>query len=301
MQTKLLINGEFVAGTEPGRKGAEPAQRQRRLSMLPEASVEQVDAAVNGAVEAFAGWSRTTPAERAAALLRIADRIEAEGEDFGRLEALNCGKPINAAIGDEIPAIVDTFRFFAGAVRNMHGPVAGEYLQGHTSMIRRDPVGVVASVAPWNYPLMMMAWKLAPALAGGNTVVFKPSEQTPLTALTCARILAEELPRGVINVIAGRGETVGDGAGQSPQGRHDLADRRCRHRKENAAGGLEIGQAHASRTGRQGSGHRLRRRRSGRGGRGAARLRLLQCRAGLHRRVPHLRGAEDPTTGWWPT
>ncbi len=208
MQTKLLINGEFVAGADRAEKVLNPRDGSEIVD-VPEASVEQVDAAVNGAVEAFAGWSRSTPAERAAALLRIADRIEAAGEDFGRLEALNCGKPINAAIGDEVPAIVDTFRFFAGAVRNMHGPVAGEYLQGHTSMIRRDPVGVVASVAPWNYPLMMMAWKLAPALAGGNTVVFKPSEQTPLTALACARILAEELPKGVISVIAGRGETVG--------------------------------------------------------------------------------------------
>ena len=108
------------------------------------------------------------------------------------------------------PAIVDCWRFFAGAVRNMHGAVAGEYLPGHTSMIRRDPIGIVGSIAPWNYPLMMMAWKLAPALAGGNTVVFKPSEQTPLTALKLAKVIADILPEGVVNVMLGRGASVGN-------------------------------------------------------------------------------------------
>ena len=209
MDTNLLINGEFVAGTDAAETILDP-RTGRTILDLPEASADQIDAAVRGAAEAFHGWSRTTPAERSAALLRIADRIEAEAENFGRLEALNCGKPINAAIGDEIPAIVDCYRYFAGAVRSMTAPVAGEYMAGHTSMIRRDPIGVVASIAPWNYPLMMMAWKLAPAIGGGNTVVFKPSEQTPLTALKLARILAEELPKGVVNVVAGRGETVGN-------------------------------------------------------------------------------------------
>ena len=113
-------------------------------------------------------------------------------------------------LNDEIPAIVDCYRFFAGAVRSMPGVVAGEYLPGHTSMIRRDPIGIVASIAPWNYPLMMMAWKLAPAIAGGNTVVFKPSEQTPLTALKLAKVLADILPEGVVNVVLGRGDSVGN-------------------------------------------------------------------------------------------
>ena len=216
MQTKHLINGEFTDGTERAEAILNPRTGETILE-LPEASLEQVEAAVAGASEAFEAWSRTTPSDRAAALLRIADRIEAEGDDFGKLEALNCGKPVNAAIDDEIPAIVDTYRYFAGSVRNMHGPLAGEYLEGHTSMIRRDPVGVIASVAPWNYPLMMMAWKLAPALAGGNTVVFKPSEQTPLTALKFARILAEELPKGVVNIVTGRGETVGNALVNHPR------------------------------------------------------------------------------------
>jgi aminobutyraldehyde dehydrogenase len=206
--TALLIGADF----QPGQEAPEPILNPRTGALIlnvPEASAGQVDAAVAAARRAFDGWSRTTPAERSAALLRIADRIESEGPAFAALEALNCGKPINAATNDEIPAIVDCFRFFAGAVRTPHGMIAGEYLAGHTSMIRRDPIGVVASIAPWNYPLMMMAWKLAPAIGGGNTVVFKPSEQTPLTALKLARILAEELPEGVVNVIAGRGHTVG--------------------------------------------------------------------------------------------
>ncbi len=126
-----------------------------------------------------------------------------------RLESLNCGKPYAAALNDEIPAIADVFRFFAGAGRTLHGAVAGEYLAGFTSMIRRDPVGVIASIAPWNYPLMMAAWKLGPALAAGNTVVLKPSEQTPLTALKLATLLAELFPPGVVNVICGRGRSVG--------------------------------------------------------------------------------------------
>lgn len=208
IQTELLIGNAFEAGQETPEQVLNPRTGSLILE-VPEASTAQVDRAVAAARRAFDGWSRTTPAERAAVLLRIADRIEAEGDSFAALEALNCGKPINAARGDEIPAVVDCFRFFAGAVRTQHGQVAGEYLAGHTSMIRRDAVGVIASIAPWNYPLMMMAWKLCPAIGGGNTVIFKPSEQTPLTALKLARILAEELPEGVVNVIAGRGQTVG--------------------------------------------------------------------------------------------
>ena len=207
--TALLIGARFEAGTETPEQILNPRTGGVILD-VPEASTAQVDAAVAAARRAFDGWSRSTPGERAAALLRIADRVEAEAAGFAALEALNCGKPINAALNDEIPAIVDCYRFFAGAVRTQHAMAAGEYLAGHTSMIRRDAIGVVASIAPWNYPLMMMAWKLAPAIAGGNTVVFKPSEQTPLTALKMARILADELPEGVVNVVTGRGQTVGN-------------------------------------------------------------------------------------------
>ncbi|HEY2070658.1 MAG TPA: gamma-aminobutyraldehyde dehydrogenase [Rhizomicrobium sp.] len=176
---------------------------------VPDATEAQVDAAVEAAARAFESWSRTTPAERSGLLLKLADLIERDAEAYADLEALNCGKPRHLVLADELPAIVDCFRFFAGAVRTMHGPVAGEYLAGHTSMIRRDPVGVIASIAPWNYPLMMAAWKLAPALAAGNTVVLKPSEQTPLTALKLAQHLAEVFPEGVATIVTGQGATVG--------------------------------------------------------------------------------------------
>ncbi len=216
MDTQLLIGTRFETGQETPESVLNP-RTGSLIVEIPEASTAQVDRAVSAARKAFETWSRTTPAERSSALLRFADRIEAEAEAFAKLEALNCGKPINAALNDEIPAVVDCFRYFAGAVRCMTGTVAGEYLSGHTSMIRRDAVGVIASIAPWNYPLMMMAWKLGPALGGGNTVVFKPSEQTPLSALKLARVLAEELPEGVLSVIAGRGQTVGSYLINHPQ------------------------------------------------------------------------------------
>ena len=209
MDTQMLIGSRFEAGVETAETILNPKTGETILE-LPEASAAQIDAAVAAADKAFASWSRTTPAQRSSYLLQIAARIETEAKDFAALEALNCGKPINAVLNDEIPAIVDCYRFFAGAVRCVPGNAAGEYTPGHTSMIRRDPIGIVASIAPWNYPLMMMAWKLAPAIGGGNTVVFKPSEQTPLTALKLAKIMAEILPEGVVNVVLGRGESVGN-------------------------------------------------------------------------------------------
>ncbi|MFO0406475.1 MAG: gamma-aminobutyraldehyde dehydrogenase [Labrys sp. (in: a-proteobacteria)] len=209
METEMLIGSRFVAGTETAENVLNP-KTEATIVELPEASVDQVGAAVNAAEAAFTSWSRTTPAERSNLLLKLADAIEREAESFATLEALNCGKPRLRVLQDEMPAIVDCYRYFAGAVRNMHGAVAGEYIPGFTSMIRRDPVGVVASIAPWNYPLMMAAWKHAPALAGGNTIVIKPSEQTPLTTLKLARLIADIFPEGVVNVVVGRGESVGN-------------------------------------------------------------------------------------------
>ena len=209
MDTQMLIGARLEAGTEVEEHVLNP-RTGARIVDLPEASHTQIDAAVDAAENAFTGWAATTPAERSGYLLKIADAIEKDADAFAALESLNCGKPINAVRNDELPAIVDCWRFFAGAIRSLHAPVAAEYLPGFTSMVRRDPVGIVGSIAPWNYPLMMMAWKLAPAIAGGNTVVFKPSEQTPLTALKMAKLLADILPEGVVNVILGRGETVGN-------------------------------------------------------------------------------------------
>src|SRR5665213_764624 len=208
MHTEMLIGSRFVKGTEHEEKIFNPRTGEVILA-LPEASTEQVEAAVEAADKAFAKWSRTTPAERAGYLLKLADRIAAEEQELADLEALNCGKPRHTVLRDETPAVIDVIRFFAGAARVVPAMAAGEYLPGFTSMVRRDPVGVIASIAPWNYPLMMAAWKLAPALAGGNTIVLKPSEQTPLTALKLAHHLAEAFPEGVANIVTGQGATVG--------------------------------------------------------------------------------------------
>ena len=182
MQTKLLINGSLVQGEGRPESVLDPATG-KPIVQVAEASRAQVDAAVAAAEGAFDAWSRTTPKDRAALLLKLADRIESDAAAFAELESRNTGKPVAAMQNDEMPAITDVFRFFAGAARTLHGPLAGEFLPGFTSMIRRDPVGVVASVAPWNYPFMMLIWKIGPALASGNTVIFKSSPETPLTAL----------------------------------------------------------------------------------------------------------------------
>jgi aminobutyraldehyde dehydrogenase len=208
METRLLIGGQFVAGDGESLPVLNPATGKPIVSVA-EASTGQVDAAVVAAAKAFATWGRTTPMERAGLLLKLAQAIEDETADFARLESLNCGKPLARVTADELPAVADVFRFFAGAARCLSGSAAKEYLPGHTSMIRRDPIGVVAQITPWNYPLMMAAWKIAPALAAGNTVVLKPSELTPLTTLKLAQVCAAIFPPGVVNVVHGRGATVG--------------------------------------------------------------------------------------------
>ena len=208
MQTHLLIGGRLVSG-EGEVETVLDAASGAPLAKVPGASAAQIEAAVAAAEAAFPAWARTPPRERGALLLRIAERLEAEAAAYAALESSNTGKPYPAALNDEMPSIADCFRYFAGVCRAPSGLAAGEYLAGHTSMIRRDPVGVVASIAPWNYPLMMVAWKIAPAIAAGNTLVLKPSEQTPLTALKLAALLAEVLPPGVVNIICGRGEPVG--------------------------------------------------------------------------------------------
>jgi len=209
MNTKLLIDGNLVPGEGPAEDVINPATG-KLIVQVPEASPAQVNAAVEAADRAFENWGRTTPMERSNLLLKLAERLEQKATAFGELESLNCGKPRARVIADELPAIVDLVRYFAGAARCMTGSAAGEYLANHTSMIRRDPIGVVASITPWNYPLMMAAWKIGPALAAGNTMVLKPSEMTPLTTLKFAAIAAEIFPKGVINVVCGKGPTVGE-------------------------------------------------------------------------------------------
>jgi 1-pyrroline dehydrogenase len=204
-----FIGGDFVDAAD-GRTAevVNPANDQV-IANVPASSQEDVDRAVNAAETAFESWKKTTPQDRSLLLLKIADALEAKADELGRLESANAGKPVGAAI-DEMTTSVDLFRFFAGAARVMDGLAANEFMAGHTSIIRRDPIGVVASIAPWNYPLYMATWKLGPALATGNTVVLKPSARTPLTALAFAEILSEILPPGVVNVLSGSGGDIGD-------------------------------------------------------------------------------------------
>jgi betaine-aldehyde dehydrogenase len=174
------------------------------------AGPEDVDEAVAAARAAFAEWSRATPAERSEALLRWADRLEERAEDVARTESLNCGKPIRLTTGFDVPGTIDNVRFFAGAARNLEGRASGEYSGDHTSTIRREPIGVVGSIAPWNYPLQMAAWKALPAVAAGNTIVLKPSELTPLTSVMFAEAAQEAgIPDGVINIVTGTGPVAG--------------------------------------------------------------------------------------------
>ena len=178
------------------------------IARAPISGAAEVDAAYAAAADAFrTTWGRTTPAERQRALLKIADAIEARAEEFVILEARQTGKPLELTASEELPPMIDHLRFFAGAARVLEGRAAAEYMTGHTSWIRREPIGVVGQVTPWNYPLMMAAWKIAPALAAGNTIVLKPAETTPLTTLLLAEVAAEFLPPGTLNVVTGDRDT----------------------------------------------------------------------------------------------
>jgi acyl-CoA reductase-like NAD-dependent aldehyde dehydrogenase len=219
MPNANFIGGAWVAA-QSGRTDAviDPATGAT-IADVPSSDAGDVAAAVAAAEQAFPAWAATTPQQRASMLLALADATEAHGEELGRVESRNVGKPISA-VGDEVSFAADNLRFFAGAGRALEGRAAGEYLPGYTSMTRRDPLGVVASIAPWNYPLMMAVWKIGPALAAGNTVVLKPSELTPLSTLLLAEWAAEIFPPGVLNVVTGarscRSRATSPPAGPSP-------------------------------------------------------------------------------------
>ena len=214
---EMFIDGEWTPGA--GRETQEivnPATG-KTIAHVPKGTEDDVNHAVAAARKAFdGGWSDTTPRDRSERLLKLADAIAANADEFAQIESENVGKPLAVMKSEEIPPTVDCFRFFAGAARTLEGRAAGEYMQGFTSMLRREPIGVVGSIAPWNYPLMMATWKIAPALAAGNTVVLKPSEWTPLTALKLAELAADIFPAGVLNVITGDGEPVGAGIVRHP-------------------------------------------------------------------------------------
>jgi 1-pyrroline dehydrogenase len=179
------------------------------IAQVPAGTAEDVDAAVETAKKALPEWLDSTPAERAEVLLKLADLIDENADELAEIESRNVGKPL-AYAKDEMPVCSDNLRFFAGAARILEGKAAGEYMQGYTSMIRREPLGIVGGIAPWNYPLMMAVWKLAPALAAGNVQVLKPSEQTPLSLLRFAELAQDVIPAGVLNVVTGDGVPVGE-------------------------------------------------------------------------------------------
>jgi aminobutyraldehyde dehydrogenase len=204
-----FIGGQWVDAASGETQSVENPAVYEEIARVPASGQEDVNRAVEAAAEAFESWSLTTPQTRSLALLKVADLLDEHADEIGRLESLQTGKPVAAAI-DEMAVASDLFRFFAGACRVPEGLAVTEYLEGHTSMVRRDPVGVVASIAPWNYPLYMAAWKLGPALATGNCCVLKPASLTPLSALRFAEVVQEALPAGVLNVITGSGGVMGD-------------------------------------------------------------------------------------------
>ena len=204
-----FIGGEAVEPAEGGTEEVVNPATGEVIAEAPLSTKPDVDAAVAAAKEAFPAWAATPPGERARALLRMADMIEERGEEIADLEAADAGKPRSAVVEDEIPVMADQLRFFAGAARTMEGRAAGEYMEGHTSFIRREPLGVVGQITPWNYPLMMAIWKIGPALAAGNTIVLKPAETTPLTTLLFAEWCGDLLPPGVFNAIGGHGDPTG--------------------------------------------------------------------------------------------
>jgi betaine-aldehyde dehydrogenase len=213
----LLIDGEEVAA-ERTRTVVNPATGEP-LAEVADASAADAELAVAAARAAFkrGDWSRITPGERAAVIDRLADLLEERADEFARTESLNTGKPLKFSSAFDLPLTIDNLRFFAAGARNLEGKASGEYLEGYTSTIRREPLGVCASIAPWNYPLNMAAWKIGPALAGGNAVVLKPSELTPLTALMLGRLALEAgVPPGILNVIPGPGPEAGAALARHP-------------------------------------------------------------------------------------
>jgi aminobutyraldehyde dehydrogenase len=210
-----FINGRFVPSSSPDTFDVEDPATGNVIIAVADGNVEDTDAAVAAAVAAKQAWAATTPKHRSEVLHRIAGIIEENRDLLERLEAANTGKP-DAVAEDDITSAVDTFRFTAGASRSLTSVAAGDYAEGHTSVILREPVGVVAVITPWNYPLLMAAWKIAPVLATGNTVVLKPSEQTPLSTLKLAELIAAELPAGVLNIVTGSGSIVGQRLAEHP-------------------------------------------------------------------------------------
>src|SRR6201994_190872 len=206
-ELKNFVGGKYADPRDGRTRDVIDPSTGESYAQAPVSGAADVDAALQTAADAFTSWKDTTPAERSLALLRIADAVEARSQEFAEVEGRNTGKPIALTMSEEMPPIVDQLRFFAGAARVLEGKSAGEYMKDHTSFVRREPIGVCAQVTPWNYPLMMAIWKIAPALAAGNTIVLKPSDTTPVSTLLLAEVAGEFLPPGVFNVVTGDRDT----------------------------------------------------------------------------------------------
>jgi 1-pyrroline dehydrogenase len=215
-QHKNFVGGEWMASSGGETMGVLNPSTGEEIAEVARSTAEDANRAVEAAKAALGEWLEATPGERAELLLKLADVIDENAEELAALESKNVGKPLSYA-KDEMPVASDNIRFFAGAARVLEGRAAGEYMRGYTSMLRREPIGVVAGIAPWNYPLMMAVWKFAPALAAGNTQVLKPSEQTPLTLLRFMELAADVIPPGVLNVITGDGVPVGEALVKHPE------------------------------------------------------------------------------------
>ncbi|MDX6375610.1 MAG: betaine-aldehyde dehydrogenase [Nocardioidaceae bacterium] len=202
-----VINGELVDSVSGETYDVIDPTTGEVYAAAPMSGAEDIDRAYAAAASAFEGWGDSTPQDRATAMLKIAEAIDARVEEINQVECKDTGKPLHLTMSEEMPYASDHFRFFAGAARVLQGSSAGEYMADHTSWIRREPVGVVGQVTPWNYPLLMMIWKIAPALAGGNTIVLKPSDTTPASSTLLAEICQEFLPPGVLNVVCGDRDT----------------------------------------------------------------------------------------------
>ena len=202
-----FINGKSVESTSGETTTLVNPATGQPFATAPKSNAADIDAAFKAASDAFVDWRDSTPSQRQRALLKIADAIEERAEEVIAIEVENTGKPVSLTTSEELPPMVDQIRFFAGAARNLEGKSAGEYMAGMTSIIRREPVGVIGQVTPWNYPMMMAVWKWAPAIAAGNTVVLKPSDTTPASTVWMANLMAEFLPAGVFNVVCGERET----------------------------------------------------------------------------------------------
>lgn len=216
MPNTNFINGEWRDSLDGATDSVINPATGEAIGSVPSSGVADVDAAVTAAANAFESWGRMTPRGRSEILHKVADAIEADLENLKRIEMENCGKPASM-IEFEMDLTLDNWRFFAGGARFLEGRAGGEYLEEHTSYLRRDPLGVIGGIAPWNYPLNMATWKLGPALAAGNTIVLKPSELTPFSALRLAEITADILPPGVLNVVTGQGRTAGDALVRHPK------------------------------------------------------------------------------------